>query len=171
MDRGRMGLSEETLRALRIGGLLHDVGKIGVPDEILRKPGRLTDEEYEIFQQHPLLGAFIVGSIPGMEGIVEVVRSHHERWDGKGYPDGLQGEDIPLLGRIAAVADAVSAMTTNRPYRRGMEWEVAIAEVRANAGTQFDPEVAAAFLRAARKQRLTALPLPAEIPTQLSKAA
>ncbi len=145
-----MGLSEETLRALRIGGLLHDVGKIGVPDEILRKPGRLTDEEYNILKQHPLLGALIVSSLPGMKNVVEVVRSHHERWDGKGYPDGLRGEAIPLLGRIAAVADAVSAMTTHRPYRRGMDWEVALAEVRANIGTQFDPEVAAAFLRAAK---------------------
>ena len=148
-----LGMSEETLRALRVGGLLHDVGKIGVPDEILRKPGRLTDEEYTILQRHPLLGALIVGSIPGMEGIVDVARSHHERWDGKGYPDGLGGEDIPLLGRIAAVADAVSAMTTNRPYRRGMEWEAAMAEVKKHSGTQFDPALADAFLRAARKRR------------------
>ncbi len=166
-----MGLSEETLRALRIGGLLHDVGKIGVPDEILRKPGRLTDEEYDILKQHPLLGALIVGSLPDMKNVVDVVRSHHERWDGKGYPDGLQGEAIPLLGRIAAVADAVSAMTTHRPYRRGMDWEVAFAEVRANAGTQFDPVIAAAFLRAARKQRLPASPVPAETPNEFSKAA
>ena len=148
-----IGLSEETQRILRVGGLLHDVGKIGVPDEILRKPGRLTEEEYTILQRHPVLGALIVGSIPGMENIVDVVRSHHERWDGKGYPDGLSGEDIPLLGRIAAVADAVSAMTTNRPYRRGMEWETAMNEVQRHSGTQFDPEMAAAFLRAAKKRR------------------
>jgi diguanylate cyclase (GGDEF)-like protein len=146
-------MSEETLHALRVGGLLHDVGKIGVPDEILRKPGRLTNEEYTILQRHPVLGALIVGSIPGMENIVDVVRSHHERWDGGGYPDGLRGEDIPLLGRIAAIADAVSAMTTNRPYRRGMEWEIAMNEVQAHSGTQFDPVLSAAFLRAAKKRR------------------
>ena len=166
-----LGMSEETLRALRVGGLLHDVGKIGVPDEILRKPGRLTDEEYAILQRHPLLGALIVGSIPGMEGIVDVVRSHHERWDGKGYPDGLRGEDIPLLGRIAAVADAVSAMTTNRPYRRGMEWESAMAEVKKHSGTQFDPALADAFLRAAQKRRPAQCFVSASTLESLPKAA
>lgn len=148
-----LGVSEESLRVIRIGGLLHDVGKITVPDEILRKPGRLTAEEYEILQQHPRMGALIVGAIPGMEEILDAVRSHHERWDGKGYPDATAGEETPFLGRLLAVADAFSAMTTDRPYRKGLEWEVALNEIRVHTGTQFDPTMADAFLRAARKRK------------------
>lgn len=148
-----LGLSEETMRVIRVGGLLHDVGKIGVPDDILRKPGKLTDEEYEILKRHPQLGALIVGGVPGMAFIVDAVRSHHERWDGRGYPDALAGEAIPLLGRLMAVPDAFSAMTTSRPYRKGLEWEAAIAEIRRHTGTQFDPQMARAFLSAAEKRR------------------
>jgi diguanylate cyclase (GGDEF)-like protein/putative nucleotidyltransferase with HDIG domain len=147
-----LGASEETLRIIRIGGLLHDVGKIGVPAEILRKPGRLTDEEYEVLKRHPQLGALIVGSIPGMETIVDIVRSHHERWDGRGYPDGTAGEATPFLGRLVAVADAFSAMTTDRPYRKGMDWAVALGEIEKNISTQFDPICAQAFIRAAGKR-------------------
>ena len=152
-----MGLSEETQRTVRVGGLLHDVGKIGVPDEILRKPGRLTPDEYEVMKRHPHLGALMVAGVPGMEFIIDAVRSHHERWDGQGYPDALAGEDIPLLGRILALADAFSAMTTDRPYRRGMEREAALDEIQRHIGTQFDPKLAQAFLRAARR-RCSALP-------------
>ncbi|MBV9469286.1 MAG: HD domain-containing protein, partial [Abitibacteriaceae bacterium] len=148
-----LGTSEETMRIIRVGGLLHDVGKIGVPDEILRKPGKLTNEEYEVLKRHPVLGALIVSGVPGMEAIVDAVRSHHERWDGRGYPDGLAGENIPLIGRIMAVADAFSAMTTTRAYRKGLEWEAAVAEIRKNIGTQFDPKMAKAFLIAADKRR------------------
>jgi diguanylate cyclase (GGDEF)-like protein/putative nucleotidyltransferase with HDIG domain len=148
-----MGLSEETMRVLRIGALLHDVGKIGVPEDVLRKPGRLTDDEYEVMKRHPHLGALIVSSMPGMESIVDIVRSHHERWDGKGYPDGLKGEEIPILGRLLAVADAYSAMTTARPYRKGKDWQVAAEEIRANIHTQFDPKMAEAFLNAVQKRR------------------
>jgi HD-GYP domain-containing protein (c-di-GMP phosphodiesterase class II) len=147
-----MRLSEETMRVIRMGGLLHDVGKIGVPDEILRKPGRLTADEWEVMRRHPYLGALIVAGVPDMEPILDIVRSHHERWDGQGYPQGLHGAEIPLLGRILAVADAFSAMTTDRPYRKGMGWEVALEEIRANMGTQFDPALAQAFLRAAKKR-------------------
>jgi diguanylate cyclase (GGDEF)-like protein len=147
-----MGLSEETLRNIRIGCLLHDVGKIGVPDDILRKPGRLTPEEYEVMKRHPRLGALIVGALPGMEGILDIVRSHHERWDGCGYPEGLKGEEIPLLGRVAAVADAFSAMTTDRPYRIGLDWQTALEEIRLNMGTQFDPTIAQCFINAIRKR-------------------
>ena len=152
-----MGLSEATLRTVRVGGLLHDVGKIGVPDEILRKPGRLTPDEYEVMKRHAHLGALMVAGVPGMEFIVDAVRSHHERWDGQGYPDALAGEDIPLLGRILAVADAFSAMTTDRPYRRGIDREAALDEIQRHVGTQFDPALAHAFLRAARR-RSAALP-------------
>jgi diguanylate cyclase (GGDEF)-like protein len=153
-----LGHSDDTMRDIRIGGLLHDVGKIGVPDSILRKPGRLTAEEYEIMKQHPHLGALLVGALPGMESSLDAVRSHHERWDGKGYPNGLAGNEIPLLGRILAVADAFSAMTTDRPYRKGMDWDKALAEIEANIGTQFDPVSGAAFLRAARGRRPASSP-------------
>src|SRR5262249_37981850 len=112
-----LGLSPETLRALRLAGLLHDVGKIGIPDRILKKPGPLTFEEAEVMNCHPALGEAIVAGLPDTADIRTGVRSHHERWDGKGYPDGLAGEAIPLLGRLLAVADCFSAMTTSRPYR------------------------------------------------------
>jgi diguanylate cyclase (GGDEF)-like protein/putative nucleotidyltransferase with HDIG domain len=148
-----LGLSEETMRVIRVGALLHDVGKIGVPEDVLRKPGRLTDDEYEVMKRHPHLGALIVSSMPGMDAIIDIVRSHHERWDGKGYPDGLVGENIPILGRLLAVADAFSAMTTARPYRKGMQWSNALDEIRANIGTQFDPEMGNAFLIAVQKRR------------------
>jgi diguanylate cyclase (GGDEF)-like protein len=148
-----LGLSSATMRVVRLTGLLHDVGKIGVPEAVLKKPGRLTDEEFDVMKGHAQFGAFIVGGVPDMGEIVPGVRSHHERWDGRGYPDGLAGEAIPLLGRLLAVADACSAMTTSRPYRQALEWKAALKEIEANTGTQFDPEMAQAFLRAARKKR------------------
>jgi diguanylate cyclase (GGDEF)-like protein/putative nucleotidyltransferase with HDIG domain len=150
-----LGFSEDAMYTIRVGGLLHDVGKIGVPDGILRKPGSLTNEEFEVVKRHPVLGALIVSGIPDMAPIVDIVRSHHERWDGKGYPDQLSGEDIPLLGRLMAVADAFSAMTTTRPYRLAMSWEVAMHEIEAGSGKQFDPQMAQAFLRVARQRRNT----------------
>ncbi|MDF2439997.1 MAG: hypothetical protein JWN98_981, partial [Abditibacteriota bacterium] len=166
-----MGFSEETMRIIRIGALLHDVGKIGVPEDVLRKPGRLTEEEYEVMKRHPQLGALIVSGMPGMEAIVDIVRSHHERWDGKGYPDELAGEDIPVLGRLLAVADAFSAMTTARPYRRGMDWDVAIEEIRKNMGTQFDPEMALAFITALQKRRPLGLVAPQSSPVNATRAS
>lgn len=148
-----MRLSEEALKQIRIGSLLHDVGKIGVPDDILRKPGRLDPEEYEILQRHPWIGSLIVSAIPGMEGMAEAMRCHHERWDGNGYPGQLKEDEIPLIGRIMAVADAFSAMTTDRAYRRGLGWDAALNEIRSNRGTQFDPTVVDAFLRAVQSRR------------------
>jgi diguanylate cyclase (GGDEF)-like protein/putative nucleotidyltransferase with HDIG domain len=142
-----IGLRDEALRVLRAGSLLHDVGKIAIPGEVLSKPGRLTDAEYAIMKEHAHLGWMIVKSIPGTEPILDAIRYHHERWDGAGYPDQLQGDSIPLVGRILAVADAYSAMTTDRPYRKGMDWERAREEIRTHSGTQFDPELAAAFLQ------------------------
>jgi diguanylate cyclase (GGDEF)-like protein len=144
---------EDVMHIIRVGGLLHDVGKIGVPDGILRKPGSLSKEEFEVVKRHPVLGALIVAGIPDMAPIAGIVRSHHERWDGKGYPDQLKGEDIPLLGRLMAVADAFSAMTTTRPYRLAMSWDVALHEIEAGSGVQFDPRMAQAFLQAAAKRR------------------
>lgn len=155
-----IGLSEETMRQLRVAGLLHDVGKIGVPDEILRKPGRLTPEEFEIMQRHPRLGALIVGAIPGMTDVVDGVRCHHERWDGQGYPDQLRGTDTPLFGRILAVADAFSAMTTDRPYRAGMDWKTALQNIQSGIGTQFDPDLAAAFIKTAKMRAAHKIDLP-----------
>lgn len=140
-------LNAETRRTLQIAALLHDVGKIGVPDRVLRKPGALTDEEYQSVQQHPAMGAAIVGAVPGFEGTLETVRHHHERWDGGGYPDGLSGTETPFLARLVAVADAFSAMTTDRPYRKGMERGKALRILEEGAGTQWDPECVEALLR------------------------
>ncbi len=141
-----LGLSDESQRVLRVAALLHDVGKIGVPDRILRKPGRLTAAEYEVVKGHSLLGETIIASIPDVEEIRAAVASHHERYDGNGYPHGLAREAIPLLGRIMAVADTYSAMTTDRPYRKALTREEAISELRTCSGTQFDPQIAETFI-------------------------
>ncbi len=140
-----LGMAEEELTALRIGGYLHDVGKIAIADRILLKPGGLTDEEYEEIKRHSDLGAAIVGAYEGMSGIATVIRHHHERWDGGGYPDGLVGATTPLGARIVAVADAFDAMTVDRVYRPAMPVQAAWEELRRHAGTQFDPEIVEAF--------------------------
>ena len=142
----RLGLSEEVRGSLRIAGLLHDVGKIGVPDDILRKPGRLTPYEYAIVKQHVALGDLIVRDMPDIEHIRDGVRYHHERWDGQGYMVGLAGENIPVIARILSVADAFSAMTTSRPYRKAMPIDLALEELRAVAGTQLDAALVDAFV-------------------------
>ena len=142
----RLGLSEDVQASLRIAALLHDVGKIGIPDDILRKPGRLTPHEYEIVKQHVALGDLIVRDIPDLEHVREGVRYHHERWDGQGYMVGLAGNNIPLIARILAVADAFSAMTTSRPYRKASSAEAALEELRAVAGTQLDAALVDAFV-------------------------
>ena len=144
-------LAPGEVRAAEVAGLLHDVGKIGVPDSILRKPGKLTDSDMEAIKQHPMMGAIIVGAVPGLEGALDAVRHHHERWDGAGYPFGLRGPDIPLLARVMAVADAYSAMTTDRPYRKGMQAEKAIGVLEEGSGVQWDPDCVQAFVRARRK--------------------
>jgi len=132
---------------LQNGTPLHDIGKIGISDAILRKPGRLSDEELEYMKSHTWKGAAILEAIPGLAPLIPIVRNHHERWDGQGYPDGLAGNDIPLLGRIVAVADAFDAMTTDRPYRPAMTLDKALLEIRAKAGAHFDPECAEACTR------------------------
>lgn len=145
----QLGLPQKDLDLIRIGTPLHDIGKIGIDDAILRKPGRLTPDEYKVMQSHTVKGEAIVGTIPDLAPIKPIVRSHHERWDGKGYPDQLAGENIPLFARIVAVADAFDAMTSNRPYhadKKGKPPEVAFAEVQKMAGAQFDPMCATAFL-------------------------
>jgi diguanylate cyclase (GGDEF)-like protein/putative nucleotidyltransferase with HDIG domain len=142
----RMSLPSEQLDVLSLGALLHDVGKIGVPDRILQKPGRLTDEEYQIIKRHPVLGARMLSSVRELAPAVPVVRHHHERFDGKGYPEGLAGEDIPLGARIISVVDAFDSMIRERPYGYGISRETALEEIENNSGTQFDPQVVRALL-------------------------
>jgi putative nucleotidyltransferase with HDIG domain len=145
----QLDLPEDQLELIKIGTPLHDIGKIGIDDAILRKPGRLTAAEFAIMQEHTTKGAEILSTIAEMQPIIPIVRNHHERWDGTGYPDRLAGNEIPFLARIVAVADAFDAMTSNRPYhenRKGKPPEVAFAEVEKMAGRQFDPRCAAAFL-------------------------
>jgi putative nucleotidyltransferase with HDIG domain len=142
-------LPDDQLELVKIGTPLHDIGKIGIDDAILRKPGRLTPAEFATMQKHTTKGAEILSTIPEMQPIIPIVRNHHERWDGTGYPDNLAGPEIPLLARIVAVADAFDAMTSNRPYhdnRKGKPPAVAFAEVEKMAGRQFDPCCAAAFI-------------------------
>lgn len=136
------------LPRFRLAGDLHDVGKIGVPDHVLNKPGRLTAEEFALVKRHPEAGARILEPLIDDPLVIGVVRWHHERWDGKGYPDGLAGEQIPLPARVLAVADTMDAMTSSRAYRNGLPWEDVVAEVYRCSGTQFDPRVVAAFTEA-----------------------
>lgn len=143
----QMGLDEETVNHIRLAALLHDIGKIGVPDAILRKPGPLNEEEWAIMKTHPEIGAEIVAPIRKLHPVVEIILAHQERYDGTGYPRGLKGEEIPLGARILAVVDAYSAMTENRVYRKARSPEEAIAELKRCAGTHFDPQVVQAFLR------------------------
>ena len=138
--------SSEFMERIYLCGLLHDVGKIGVRDEVLLKTGKLTDEEYAIMKQHPEIGYRIVESLDGFEDILPGVLHHHERYDGGGYPHGLSGESIPLIARILGVADAYDAMTSDRPYRRGMPHQKAISIIEEQSGAQFDPDAAQAFL-------------------------
>ena len=127
--------------------MLHDVGKIGIPDRILQKAGPLTDAERRLMQTHTILGEQLLRGVSFLQGGgLEVVRSHHERWDGHGYPTRRAGESIPIQGRILAVADAFDAMTSDRPYRRALSQQAALAEVERCAGTQFDPRIAQVFL-------------------------
>jgi len=142
----RLGLDDEMIATVKVSGLLHDVGKIGIPDGLLRKPGKLTANEFEIFKQHVALGDSIVRDLPDIETVREGIRHHHERWDGKGYLQGLEGEAIPVIGRIMAVADAFSAMTTTRPYRKALPIEEALKRLGDAAGTQLQEELVAAFI-------------------------
>ena len=142
----RMGFEPDFIQTVRVAGLLHDVGKIGIPDHILRKPGKLTAEEYQVVQQHVVLGDMIVRDLPDVEAIRAGVRHHHERWDGTGYVDRLSGEDIPLIARILAVSDAFSAMTTTRPYRKALDVQEALRRLEDAVGTQLDEELVVAFV-------------------------
>lgn len=142
----KLGLSESDIHTLKIGGLFHDIGKIGVPDAVLSKPGKLTNEEYEEIKKHPTIGAQILSNATIFDDIIPIVKYHHERYDGRGYPEGLVGEDIPYLARIAALADTYDAMRSKRPYRDALPIDIVKEEFRKNIGTQFDPDIAALFL-------------------------
>ena len=142
-----LGLPSKEIRKIYWAGILHDVGKIFVPQEIINKPDKLTDEEFELMKQHSVKSYELVKEIKGLEDIAKIVRHHHERWDGKGYPDGLKGEEAPLGARIIAVADAYDAMTSERPYRRALTPQEALEEIVKGSGTQFDPNIVNAFLK------------------------
>jgi diguanylate cyclase (GGDEF)-like protein/putative nucleotidyltransferase with HDIG domain len=142
----RMGLPTESQRALRVAGLLHDVGKLVVPDEILKKPAPLTPEEYEILKRHVTVGEVLIREVPQLTEVIQAVACHHERFDGTGYPRGMRGEAIPLIGRVIAVADSYSAMRLDRPYRKGMGQDRVLSELVAGAATQFDPDIAKVFV-------------------------
>jgi diguanylate cyclase (GGDEF)-like protein len=155
-----LALDSQEICRVRTAALLHDIGKVGVPDEILHKPGPLTDREWEIMRQHPVIGERILRAIPGLGDVARIVRHEHERWDGKGYPDQLAGAEIPVGSRIILACDAYHAMTSDRPYRKGMDHAEAMAELTSNAGTQFDPEVVEAlvgYLFGRRQAGLTAV--------------
>jgi diguanylate cyclase (GGDEF)-like protein len=143
-----INLPDGTLRALRIAGLLHDVGQIGVPDAVLSKPEALTEQEREQVHEHVLLSKVIVQGLPNLQDVIDAVHSHHERWDGTGYPRGLSGEEIPLLGRALAIADAYAAMVRERPHSGALTRDQALQELRRNAGTQFDPALVEPFIEA-----------------------
>jgi putative nucleotidyltransferase with HDIG domain len=141
-----MGLSHERLYEIHLGGLLHDVGKIGIPDAILLKPAGLTRAEYEVMKSHAVLGARILAGIPGLRAVADIILSHHEMFDGGGYPTGIAGRDIPLGSRIIAVSDTYLSLTESRPYRNGQPQTKAMKEIRRVAGRQLDPDVVDALL-------------------------
>jgi HD-GYP domain-containing protein (c-di-GMP phosphodiesterase class II) len=142
-----LGLDERALKHLELGALLHDIGKIGIPSDVLSKPGRLTAAERKIVETHPELGERIIAPIDRLQVVRPIVRHCHERWDGRGYPDGLAGEEIPLESRIIFVCDAYHAMTTDRPYRRALSHREAVRRLGEGAGSQFDPYVVEVALR------------------------
>jgi len=152
-----LGWTEKELGDLRIGGILHDIGKIGVPDSILKKQGPLTDEEFEIMKKHPEAGVRMVESIPFLKPALPYILCHHERHDGKGYPRGLNGEEIPKPGKLLAVVDTIDAVTSDRSYRKGRSLAEAIEEIKSCSGTQFDPVVVAACVSAYEKGNLNIL--------------
>jgi HD-GYP domain-containing protein (c-di-GMP phosphodiesterase class II) len=146
------GLTPAEVEQVYMSALLHDVGKIGVPEAVLQKTGRLTEEEFEQMKKHPRIGARILADVTQVRHLIPGVLHHHERYDGKGYPDGLAGKEIPLMGRIICLADSLDAMTSNRTYRRALPLEVALAEIRRCSGTHFDPELTETMLRTSPEQ-------------------
>jgi len=149
---GELGLDENVLSDLEVAALLHDIGKIGIPDAILHKPARLADDEYALMKKHPEYGWAVMRNVPGMERASLMILHHHESYDGKGYPAGLKGDEIPIGSRIVSVIDAFDAMVSSRPYRAGMPYAEAERRLLAASGTQFDPGVVDRFLPLARAE-------------------
>ena len=147
-----MGLSEKELKNLELAGLLHDIGKIGTYEAILDKQGKLTEDEIKLIRQHTVKGAEILSPIKQLKEIIPAVKYHQEFYDGSGYPDGLRGEAIPLFAQIIGAADAIDAMSADRPYRKGKSMDTVVEELKRCSGTQFDPTVVESFLRAIQKQ-------------------
>lgn len=154
-----LNLGKEWMRILKISALLHDIGKIGVPESILGKPAPLDEDEFVRMRKHSVRGAEIIKNIKNVEGVVTAVRHHHEHYDGRGIPDGLAGDTIPLISRILAVADAFDAMAFDRPYRKGISTDKAVTEIQRCSGSQFDPQVVDAFVQAYRKGALNEIPV------------
>jgi putative nucleotidyltransferase with HDIG domain len=147
-----LGLNPDQIDAIYKDGLLHDLGKIGVPSEILQKPGILTREEYEIVKTHPIIGAQLVGKCHSLQRLVPIIRHHHEKFDGRGYPDGLRGSEIPIESRVIAMADVIEAMSSDRPYRIALDPERIIEEVKEMSGEWLDPQVVDVFLNVAANE-------------------
>jgi putative nucleotidyltransferase with HDIG domain len=167
-----MGLPSEDVRRVRLSALLHDVGKIGIDDRIIRKPTALTEEEFEIMKSHPVKGAAIMDAIPELHDVIPGMKHHHERWEGGGYPDGLAGEEIPLQARIVSVADTFDAMTTTRPYQQAMDLRFVFQRLRDLAGNRFDPQVVDALIRSYEKGELVPIAreeAPPETPVPLRR--
>ncbi len=159
-----MGLAAEEVERIRLSGLLHDVGKIGVDDRIIRKPTALTEEEFEVMKTHPVKGAAIMSAIPQLADVIPGMKHHHEKWSGGGYPDGLKGEEIPVQARIVTVADTFDAMTTTRPYQKAMEIDFVIERIKQFSGMRFEPSVVSAFVRAYEKGAI--VPMPPSLPEE-----
>ena len=143
----KMDLPQESMDELQLFAMLHDIGKVAIDDRVLNKPGKLTKEEWDIMKKHSEIGYRIAMASPELESVAEYILCHHERWDGKGYPAGLKKEEIPLLSRILAFADAYDAMTVDRVYRKALTKQEAIEEIEKNVGKQFDPEIFKIFIR------------------------
>jgi len=146
-----LALPEKEMRNLRVSALLHDVGKIGIDDRILRKPGALSDDEFEVMKQHPVKGAAIMSGVAQLIDVIPGMKYHHEKWGGGGYPDSLEGQAIPMQARIVAIADTFDAMTTNRPYQKAMELNYVVEKIKSFGGTRFDPRVVEAFVQAVKR--------------------
>ncbi len=159
----QMGLREDEVRRVKGAALLHDVGKMGIADSVLSKPGELSDEERAAMRRHPEAGFAILEQIESLRDVAPIIRHHHERFDGQGYPAGLKGDDIPIGARIFAVVDSYVAMTSDRPYRRKLSHDTAVQEIVRHALTQFDPEVVSAFLQAEKQGNVTGRPQAKEV--------
>jgi HD-GYP domain-containing protein (c-di-GMP phosphodiesterase class II) len=165
MPAWRVDYREDDLKRIMFAALMHDIGKMGVLDEIVNKPGALTEAEWELMRAHPVVGAGIVEKMEFLNGTADIVRYHHEAWNGKGYPDGLRGDDIPLGARIVTVADSFDAMTTDRPYRKALTVDQAIAQLEGGAGVQFDADLVKVFVKYIRdKERVEAEAAAAPVP-------